>query len=574
MASSKTRTLLAVVILVLFAAACAWSFSVPKKIGDYVWLDTNANGIQDSDEDPVAGVTVELLTPDGEGNWVKATSTTTDSYGLYEFYWNASSYKVRFVLPQGYQFTATDQGSDDSVDSDANPETGETEEFTVPTGGEDLTRDAGLWAPSNLGDYVWEDINGDGIQDADEPGIAGVTLTLEGDTNGDGVSDVSLTTATDQNGYYSFDNLAAGSYVVSVDAGTIPVNFFATYDLDSGTTNPDGIAQADLGFNTSRDDVDFGYKSEGPPNDPPEPAIKLTKTADPTDIESGEQTTYTYVVENIGEDDLRDVVLTDDNATPDDPSDDFIVGTIDLLPVGASQTFTVNKTLEIEISFSTDSSATTMSALCHKGGNGKGNGKGKGNGNKDDRGSGDDTEDADADYSGDDQTDSGGESGGSYTECETFTNTADVVGVGVISEETVTDTDPATVKVCKTIEIKIDIKPGSNPNAVNIHAPGVVPVAILTTDTFDAHWVIPESVRFAGAAPVRWTYEDALVSPLYPDGPVPPSDGDIDLILFFDRTELNLSPDATTATLTGTLINGETFSATDSIKIPGRPRRR
>lgn len=568
MVSLKSREVVVVGILLLFAATCAWGVSVPE-IGDYVWLDVNADGIQDSDEPPVPGVTVELWT--ASSGWVK--TTTTDSDGLYKFGHYGTSYKVRFVLPDGYQFTAANQGNDDTVDSDADPVTGETEEFTVTNGIPDYTRDAGLWAPSSLGDYVWEDINGDGVQDPDEPGIAGVTLILEGDTDGDGNSDISLTTTTDDNGYYSFENLVAGSYVVSVDAGTLPVNFFATYDLDSGTTNPDGVTQADLGFNTSRDDVDFGYKSEDSPSDPP-PAIKLTKDADPTEIQSGEQTTYTYVVENIGEDDLRDVVITDDNATPDDPSDDFIVGTIDLLPVGASETFTVTKTLEIDISFSTDSSATTMSALCHPGGNGKGNGRGKGNGNRGDRGSGDDTEEADADYSGDDQTDSGSESDDSYTECETFTNIADVVGVGVISEETVTDTDPATVKVCKTIEIEIDIKPGSNPNAVNIWAPGVVPVAILTTDTFDAHWVIPESVRFAGAAPVRWTYEDALVSPLYPDGPVPPSDGDIDLILFFDRTELDLSPDATTATLTGLLINGESFSATDSIKIPGKPKKK
>ena len=42
----------------------------------------------------------------------------------------------------------------------------------------DTTWDAGLYEPVSIGDYVWEDIDGDGIQDVNEPGISGVTVRL------------------------------------------------------------------------------------------------------------------------------------------------------------------------------------------------------------------------------------------------------------------------------------------------------------------------------------------------------------------------------------------------------------
>src|SRR5262245_58962487 len=50
-----------------------------------------------------------------------------------------------------------------------------------------------------VGDFIWRDDNGNGIQNAGEPGIAGVTVKLIGPTG-------TLTTTTDANGKYSFDN--------------------------------------------------------------------------------------------------------------------------------------------------------------------------------------------------------------------------------------------------------------------------------------------------------------------------------------------------------------------------------
>jgi hypothetical protein len=102
-----------------------------------------------------------------------------------------------------------------------------------------------------------------------------------------------------------------------------------------------------------------------------------------------------------------------------------------------------------------------------------------------------------------------------------------------------------------TPELAIDIRPGSDTNVVNLKSKGLVPVAVLTTDDFDAATVDPETVLLAGAAPVRWTMDDV-------DG-----DGDEDMLLHFKTQELELSEDSTEAKLTAQLIGSSTSQSTD-----------
>jgi|GEM_PF-1493440 len=52
---------------------------------------------------------------------------------------------------------------------------------------------------------------------------------------------------------------------------------------------------------------------------------------------------------------------------------------------------------------------------------------------------------------------------------------------------------------CKTIQVDIDIKPGSYPNAINLGSHGSIPVAILSSEDFDATTVDPDTVELAGA---------------------------------------------------------------------------
>ena len=67
-------------------------------------------------------------------------------------------------------------------------------------------------------------------------------------------------------------------------------------------------------------------------------------------------------------------------------------------------------------------------------------------------------------------------------------------------------------------EVLLEIKPGRYPNTINLKSRGVVPVAVLTTDDFDAYDVNPNICVFAGAKPKSWTMEDVEI------------DGDYDML--------------------------------------------
>jgi uncharacterized repeat protein (TIGR01451 family) len=120
------------------------NYFTPASLGDFVWYDLNANGLQDSGEPGVANVTVQLL--DSSGTNVLQT-TATDGSGHYGFLGlTPGSYTVRFLPPDGQVFTTRDVSADtfDSTDSDANPATGMTAVVALAPGETHTTVDAGL----------------------------------------------------------------------------------------------------------------------------------------------------------------------------------------------------------------------------------------------------------------------------------------------------------------------------------------------------------------------------------------------------------------------------------------------
>ena len=181
-------------------------------LGDFVWNDADADGIQDAGEAGIPNVTVELYNGDSCSGSAVAT-TTTDGSGHYSFTDLApGTYSVKFVKPSGYAFSPVNQGSDDSVDSDADPATGCTGGIDLSSGENDTAWDAGMYLAATLGDFVWHDKDIDGIQDPDEEGIwrAKVELYNNGSCSGDPIA----TTYTDDTGHYAFGGLPAGTYSI------------------------------------------------------------------------------------------------------------------------------------------------------------------------------------------------------------------------------------------------------------------------------------------------------------------------------------------------------------------------
>ncbi|MEQ0562305.1 SdrD B-like domain-containing protein [Amycolatopsis sp. NEAU-NG30] len=190
----------------------------PNRLGDLVWSDVNRNGLQDPGEPGVPDVTVVLK--DGSGKQIATTTTGPDGKYLFDNLPDGT-YRVCFdrakvpVQYAGYQWTKPNAG-DDAKDSDADPATGCTPDVPLGVGKrENLTLDAGLVAPRNrIGDFVWSDVNGNGLQDPGEPGVPGIPVVLK-DGSGKQLAD----TKTDRGGKYLFDDLPDGSYKVCFDTG-------------------------------------------------------------------------------------------------------------------------------------------------------------------------------------------------------------------------------------------------------------------------------------------------------------------------------------------------------------------
>ena len=199
-----------------------FAFVKPVSLGNFVWFDANKDGIQDADEVGVAGVTVTLdgqldmdLVVDADGNPVKPV--TTDANGKYVFTnLLPSSYGVTFTIPDGYSETVSKAGDDRAVDSDG------WQTWTIlKQGQDDMTIDLGLIADGTIGDTLFWDVDNNGgsaPSGADKP-LAGVTVKLTYTTPA-GV-EKTLTTVTDENGKYSFKDLAPGDYVVTVDKASL-----------------------------------------------------------------------------------------------------------------------------------------------------------------------------------------------------------------------------------------------------------------------------------------------------------------------------------------------------------------
>jgi hypothetical protein len=251
------------------APAPSTTSTVAVSVGNSVWFDSDGDGVQDAKEPGIAGVTLTITKADGSavtdvaGNAV--TTTVTDAKGQYLFAnLPPGSYKVSVATPAGYTATKTGAGTTATDSSKGSA----TSTNLTTNGASDQTLDFGfIRIPAvSVGNSVWFDSDADGVQDAKEPGIAGVTLTIT-KADGSAVTDLAgnavTTTVTDAKGRYLFTNLPPGRYKVSV---ATPAGYTAT-KTGAGTTATDSskgsATSANLTKNGASDlTLDFGFKSK------------------------------------------------------------------------------------------------------------------------------------------------------------------------------------------------------------------------------------------------------------------------------------------------------------------------
>src|SRR5205807_258549 len=123
----------------------------------------------------------------------------------------------------------------------------------------DLTVDFGFYRPVSVGDFVWNDVNGNGVQDTGEAGIGGEI----GRASWRG--SVMATQTTSGNGGYLFGGLAPGAYTVQVDTASPALVGFVATATGQGTAatdsnpNPSAISPSTLASGQSDLTVDFGF---------------------------------------------------------------------------------------------------------------------------------------------------------------------------------------------------------------------------------------------------------------------------------------------------------------------------
>ncbi|MDP2433475.1 MAG: CARDB domain-containing protein [Pseudomonadota bacterium] len=158
--------------------------------------DMDGDGIRDAGEAGLSGWTLYLDT-DGNGALdAGETSVVTGADGAYSFTGLSAGNHVLAEVAQAGWVATTPAGGSRNV--------------TV-VGGETATADFGNFHLAQIGGIKFNDLNGNGAQDAGEDGLEGWTITL--DQGGDGTIDATQT--TNPYGYYTFTDLGPGTYVVS-----------------------------------------------------------------------------------------------------------------------------------------------------------------------------------------------------------------------------------------------------------------------------------------------------------------------------------------------------------------------
>jgi hypothetical protein len=189
---------------------------IPNAIGGIKFEDLNANGVRDPGEPGLEGFTI-TLTSTSPGT--PPQSVTTDAAGNFLFTNVApGTYTLSETFRQGFSLTVPA----------ANSIT-----VTLASGGRSIGNVFGNFRgvlTGTVSGSKFNDLNANGVRDAGEPGLAGVTITRTASINDP--SGANLSVVTDASGNFTFANVPFGTFTISE---TVPAGFAQTAPPSPGT---------------------------------------------------------------------------------------------------------------------------------------------------------------------------------------------------------------------------------------------------------------------------------------------------------------------------------------------------
>lgn len=211
-------------------------------IGDQVFR-ADENGMQGISFG-VSSVVVQLLSTTGE---VLQTTTSAGNAGHYSFKAPPGTYRLRFVSPSNMMPSPRPDNGDDALDSDIFAD-GITAPFTVNAGTVRRDLDAGFVNRVQVGNFVWNDLDSDGLQDDGEPGLASVSVELWNAAKTERLD----ATVTDASGIYLLRAPGPGDYRLWV-LRPLPEDSFTTPNAGQSEIEDSDILtnQSDFGFSES-----------------------------------------------------------------------------------------------------------------------------------------------------------------------------------------------------------------------------------------------------------------------------------------------------------------------------------
>ena len=250
-----------------------FGFDENINLGDFVWYDTNQDGIQDTGEPGVNGVTVELFsnatcTGVADDTTVTANGGLPAADGFYEFTsLSSGTYCVAFSnLPPGHEISPQNVGGNDGIDSDVDPLTGRIENINLTA--DDPTNDMGISLDGSIAGLTWceSSTNANTTYNAGDGDtlIPGIQITLYEDANCSDTVDggdaaTAITQDTDGSGSYLFTDLPVGPvgsaicYITEVDTSDTDLN-----NCDTPITPPQLTPDLDVSDPDSVDN-NFGF---------------------------------------------------------------------------------------------------------------------------------------------------------------------------------------------------------------------------------------------------------------------------------------------------------------------------